>query len=181
MSSYSFDTEYGTDQISVGSDDIRDYLNSNDSNDLHQINAIRDREVRLLKKINQYSPTCEQNNRNIDPCNPSVYAKNVIYKEQHRVNEYPPSICKTYPKKRLPKKSTVSVKEGFQIDDVKYLQGEVETLEKKNDMLVLLIFFLVIVVLIQYAKGNNDNKPMQLMFLPSGSSLQTTGGSVQIQ
>ena len=53
MSSFLFGTEYGTDQISVGSDNIRDYLNKDDSNELSQINAIRDKEMRLFKKLNQ--------------------------------------------------------------------------------------------------------------------------------
>jgi hypothetical protein len=44
-----------------------------------------------------------------------------------------------------------------------------EDLEKKNNMLVLFIFFLVIVVLVQYAKVNNDSKPMQLMFIPQSN------------
>lgn len=187
MSSYSFGTEYGTDQINVGSDNIRDYLNANDSNSMHQINTIRDREVRLLKKLKQYTPTCDQNrNRtSIDFCHPNVYSQDGVYDtsrrrdiidniennyysgRQLRVNNCLPS--------KLKKKSSggTTVKEGFGVDDVQYLQDEMEDLEKKNNMLVLFIFFLVIVVLVQYAKVNNDSKPMQLMFIPqSGQTPQ---------
>lgn len=189
MSSYSFGTEYGTDEINFGSDDIRDYLNTNDSNNLHKINSIRDREVRLLKKIKHYQPTCEQNkNRKIiNYCHPNIYSRDGEYDERQRLdtinnieNHYfsgrqlRVNDCIPGKTKKIHKKN----REGFQysdIDDVQYLQKEMEDLEKKNNMLVIFVFFLVIVVLIQYAKVNNDNKPVQLMFLPqSGQQPQIT-------
>ena len=86
MSSFLFGTEYGTDQISAGSDNIRDYLNKNDSNELSQINAIRDKEMRLFKKLNSYTPTCESNkNRKfMDYCQQSVYADDGMHREKLR-------------------------------------------------------------------------------------------------
>jgi hypothetical protein len=62
MSSFLFGTEYGTDQINVGSDDIGNYINYNNPNNLNQINAIKNKESRLLKKFNQYTPTIQNNN-----------------------------------------------------------------------------------------------------------------------
>ena len=86
MSSFLFGTEYGTDQISAGFDNIRDYLNKNDSNELSQINAIRDKEMRLFKKLNSYTPTCESNkNRKfMDYCQQSVYADDGMQREKLR-------------------------------------------------------------------------------------------------
>ena len=160
------------------------------STSMHQINTVRDREVRLLKKLKQYTQTCDQNrNRaSIDFCQPNVYSQDGVY-DTHRRRDIIDNIENNYysdsPFKnirvnnclpsKLKKKSSggTTVTEGFGVDDVQYLQDELEDLEKKNNMLVLFIFFLVIVVIVQYAKVNNDSKPMQLMFIPqSGQTPQ---------
>jgi hypothetical protein len=192
MSSYSFGNEYGTDEINVGSYDIRDYLNTNDANNLHQINAIRDREVRILKKIKLYQPTCEQNrNRDvINYCHPNIYSKDGDYLERRRLDnikniedhyfsgrQIRVNDCIPDTQKKIPKK----IKEGFQstngyddVSDMEYLQKDMEELEKKNNVLIMFVFFLAIIVIIQYAKITNDSKPVQLMLIPQSNQQPQT-------
>jgi hypothetical protein len=175
MSSYSFGAEYGTDEINVGSDDIRDYLNADDSNEMSKINAIKDRETRLMQKIKHYTPTCGGDYKS-DPCNPDVYsiegqrrherrrdiAKNI--EDHYFSNREMRSRCTPTKKTDYMKRKT----EGFNIDEIIYLHDEMEDLEKKNNMLVMFIFFLVVIVLVQYAKCNNDiNKPVNSMYIPN--------------
>jgi hypothetical protein len=180
MSSYSFGHEYGTDQINVGFDNVHENLYMDDVNDLHQINAIRDRELRLMKKINQYKPTHKQpkNTHGGFVRSPNIYSENSIPRENQLIDDRYNNVTPTPPQKQIQ-----SVNDGFQADDVKYLQNELMELEKKNNVLVAFVFFLVIIVLIQYAKTNNDNKPMQFMILPSGniSQLGSVGMSNGIQ
>ena len=76
MSSFLFGTEYGTDQINVGSDDIGNYINYNNPNNLNQINAIKNKESRLLKKFNQYTPTIKNNTQNNNTRNNSTRNNN---------------------------------------------------------------------------------------------------------
>lgn len=52
-------------------------------------------------------------------------------------------------------------------DDIKFLQNEIDEMEKKNNNLIIFIFLLVVIVLVQYAKINND--PVKVMFLPSNN------------
>ena len=185
MSSYSFGTEYGTDEINVGTDEIRDYLKTNDSNNLENINAIRDRETRLLKKIQHYQVSCEKdknNNAKVDFCSPNVNLKNG-YNEIKRdiINDIENHY---FSGKRLNlnkciKEKTKNRREGFQfvdkkqdIYDMEYLKQEMSELEKKNNILLLFIFFLVIIILIQYSNINNDRNSVQLLLLPSNQTLQ---------
>ena len=173
MSSFLFGTEYGTDQISAGSDNIRDYLNKDDSNELSQINAIRDKEMRLFKKLNRYTPTCESNkNRKfMDYCQQSVYANDGLHREKLRQDIVTDIENKYFSGKEIrvrdciPDKKEKIKSEGFNNNSNNFnnLQDKISEIEKKNDMLLLFIFFLVIVVIIQYTK--NIDK-MQVMMMP---------------
>ena len=177
MSSFLFGTEYGTDQISAGSDNIRDYLNKDDSNELGQINAIRDKEMRLFKKLNSYTPTCESNkNRKfMDYCQQSVYANDGLRREKLRQDIVTDIENKYFSGKEIrvrdciPDKKEKMKSEGFNnINRLDNLQDKISEIEKKNDMLLLFIFFLVIVVIIQYTK--NIDK-MQVMMAPAQQAL----------
>ena len=55
MDSYSLGTEYGTDQINSNSSVFPDFLRRDNYNDFHQINKIKDREIRLYEKIKAYN------------------------------------------------------------------------------------------------------------------------------
>lgn len=68
-----------------------------------------------------------------------------------------------------PRKSNTKT-ESFsnQSNDIKFLQKEIDDMEKKNNNLVIFIFLLVVIVLVQYTKINND--PVKVMFLPTNSS-----------
>lgn len=52
MSSYAFGNEYGTDQIHVDSYNVRHYLNDS----INMNDTIKNRELRIRKKIEEYSP-----------------------------------------------------------------------------------------------------------------------------
>jgi hypothetical protein len=179
--SYNLGSEYGYDQINVNPTDFRDFLTT-DVNQLHDINKIDERERRLLKKINTFQPTCQENyNRNtMNYCRPNLFSKNGSYIEQNRMNmrknieDYyysgmdhkikncsPSIFSKTHDKKKIT--------EGFNNDDLQVLQNELNDIEKKNNMLMLFVFFLVLVIIIQYSKINNEHNPIKLMILPSGT------------
>jgi len=167
-----FGTEYGTDQISAGSDNIRDYLNTDDSNELSQINAIRDKEMRLFKKLNSYTPTCEsnKNRKYMDYCQQSVYANDGMNREKLRQDIINDIENKYFSGREIrvrdciPDKTEKIQTEGFNnFNNFNNLQDKISEIEKKNDMLLLFIFFLVIVVIIQYTK--NIDK-MQVMMMP---------------
>ena len=178
MSSFLFGTEYSTDQISAGSDNIRDYLNMDDSNELSQINAIRDKEMRLFKKLNSYTPTCEsnKNRKYMDYCQQSVYVNDGMNLEKLRQDIINDIENKYFLGREIrvrdciPDKTEKIQTEGF--NNFNNLQDKISEIEKKNDMLLLFIFFLVIVVIIQYTK--NIDK-MQVMMMPmQNTSMQNT-------
>ena len=57
---YSYGQEYGYDQIKIDHTDMRDLTSETDANRLHEIDAIRNKETRLFKKIEQYRPKCKE-------------------------------------------------------------------------------------------------------------------------
>lgn len=161
--------DYGYDQISVNSDDLKDFLYTTNANRLHDISKIREREVRLLRKINQYKPTCQENrDRNtIDYCHPSIFSKAGSYIEQQRMDTRKNIEDHYYSGRQFRVRDcTDATKEGFSTNDMQYLQNELYELEQKNNMLTMFIFFLFIVVMIQYAKVSNDTRPMQVLMMP---------------
>ena len=86
---YSSGADYGYDQINVGSDNFKDFLNTTNANRLSNIDKIREREVRLLRKIEQIKPSCQENRDrySTDHCPPSLYTKAGSYIEQQRMNK----------------------------------------------------------------------------------------------
>lgn len=174
--SYSSGIDYGYDQISVEPDDMADLLYTTDANKLHTINKIQERENRLLRKIKEFKPTCQENRQRNSKnyCKPSLFFKEGSYIEHNRMNkrkniedyyfggqEFRGNDCD---------KSDPDRKESFTTTDVRDLHEELEELEKKNNIMVMFIIFLVVVVIIQYAKINNDAMPIQMMMLPPNPS-----------
>ena len=169
---YSSGADYGYDQINVGSDNFKDFLNTTNANRLSNIDKIREREVRLLRKIEQIKPSCQENRDRYftDHCPPSLYTKAGSYIEQQRMNKRRNIEDHYFSGKEMRvnecKASKKEVKEGFEVSDMKYLQEELDAMEKKNDMLILFIFFLAIVIMIQYAKSTNDPQMKVMLISP---------------
>lgn len=145
MGSYAFGNEYGTDQIHVDSYNVSHFLNDS----INMNDNIKNRELRILKKIEEYSPKYD--------------------KKQINVKE---SYINTNNQKNNNKKDTDNISK-FNISDVKYLHNEMENLEQTNNMLILFIFFLVFIVIIQYSNMNNDKIPYKLMLIPTLTQPQT--------
>jgi hypothetical protein len=197
MSSYEFGDEVGTDQINMTSVDIRDYLSMNGSNQMSQINTIRDRELRLLKKIKHYTPQCPTNdiNNNIhsnEYCKTDFYLHDTPH-EKIRHRDVVDNVEDNYFSGRqirgdkcIPNnqhKNTRPVKkkimDNFTNADFEYLNIEMEDLEKRNDSLVLFIFFLVIIVILQYSKINSVNNTISVP-QPYTQSKGSTSASLDI-
>jgi hypothetical protein len=80
--------EYGNDQVNFDTDDIKDLLYTTNANQLHDVNKIQEREARILRKINEFRPTCQENrtrNNNSD-CKPSIFSHAGSYIEQNRMD-----------------------------------------------------------------------------------------------
>jgi len=157
---YSAGSDYGYDQINVDSGSLKDFLNTTDANRLHNIDKIRERELRILKKIEQIKPTCQENRDRYESGDtpPSLYSKAGSYIEQRRMEKRKNIENYYYSGREMRDQCKESdTKEGF--NDMKYLQHELESAEKKNDMLVVFIFFLAIIIMIQYAKAFNNPQP----------------------
>ena len=135
---YSSGTDYGYDQIHIGSEPLEsaglnDFVTSTNANRLHNIDKIREREVRLLKKLNQLKP----NMKNYDYENPSLYNKVGSFIEQQRMDTRK-NIEDHYfsgRELRLRKKKKKRMMEGFK-GNMKYIQDELDASEKKNDTLI---------------------------------------------
>lgn len=54
--SYLDNVEYGYDQINVGSSEFNHVLNTLDTNNIHNIDTVREREIRMFNKLNEYQP-----------------------------------------------------------------------------------------------------------------------------
>jgi hypothetical protein len=178
--SYSLGTEYGYDQVHVDANDFRNFLSSTDANTLHTIPSIDNRENRILRKINQFRPSCQENrDRNsIDYCPPNLYSpagesiesdrmkmrKNIedyyFSGREHRIGD-----CRQ-PEQPKQSKQPSLVKEGMSTtnggDDIRTRTE----LEKQNNLLVLFAVCLLIIILVQYSKLHNDPRT-QIMLVPS--------------
>lgn len=79
---YSYDNEYDTHLI-------KDFLYTTDANKLDDIDKIRDREMRLLKKINNLSPSKTEfiDYYKKEKCRPSMYSRLGGYIEQNRMEK----------------------------------------------------------------------------------------------
>jgi hypothetical protein len=164
VNSYLDIADYGYDQINIGSSDINQILNTLDTNSIHDIDTIREREVRMFSKLNAYQPLQSIPN---DKYKPNLYGE--AGSERVKLRRNVKAI-------QLKEKKT----ESFQgeMSDIEYLQDELYKMEQKNNMFVIFIFFLVIVVLVQYAKGSND--PMRILVVPTGSpSIQQSNSENQ--
>jgi len=140
MSSYAFGNEYGTDQINIDPyNNTQHYLNNT--------NMIKNREMRILKKFEEYSPKYNT----ISSVDSEPY--------------YLPSINKINKKNK-----DVNEISKVNISDIKFLHNEMENLEQKNNMLLIFIFFLVFIVIIQYSTINNNNMPFRVMLIPAAST-----------
>ena len=192
-------TEYGNDQVNFDADDIKDLLYTTNANQLHDIDKIQEREARILRKIKEFRPTCQENRtrNNASHCKPSIFSQAGSYIEQNRMDrrsniedfyfgdrEARMRDCSKNRGKK-PKKVLFNVddihscsarphkKETFSMGDAQFLQGELDEMEKKNNILVVFIFFLVILVIVQYAKINNGTPPIQVMMLPNNGNGQS--------
>lgn len=69
--------------------------------------------------------------------------------------------------------------EGFHssMDDMEYLQEEMDKMEQKNNMLTIFIFFLVIIVIVQYAKTANDHMQVLVVPIPEKKKSESTESS----
>lgn len=189
IQSYLTGEEYGYDQISVGSDEFNETLKTLDTNSIHKIPTIREREMRLFNKMNNY----EDNRKKLAPfdvCDPNLFSLGGVQRKNLRDNmkenieryyygtgdseniqlkyakkrtcDHYPQIITDEPMKREPM---------INPNDMEYLQEEMDELERKNNILVLFIFFLVVIVLVQYSKSNND--PMKVLILPESVTKTT--------
>lgn len=179
---YSSGSDYGYDQITSDHDNLKDILNPPYANRLRSIDKINEREVRLLKKIEQIKPSCQEtrDSYSMDYCtSPSkgnrLHTKYGSYTEQQRMNkrrniedhyfsgrEMRVKGCR----EKKPKKP--EIREGF-VSDIQFLQDELDAAEKKNNTLIMFVLFLVVVVMIQYSKVSND--PYQKILLLDGKTI----------
>jgi hypothetical protein len=78
INSYLDTSDYGYDQINIGSSDINQILNTLDTNSIHDIDTIREREVRMFNKLNAYQPLQSIPNDKYKPynnCKPNLYGE----------------------------------------------------------------------------------------------------------
>lgn len=85
---FNLGSDYGYDQIVVNPKDFREFLATTDANSLHDINTINNRERRILRKIQRFQPTCQENyDRNtMDYCRPDLFSKAGSSIEQDRMH-----------------------------------------------------------------------------------------------
>ena len=173
---------YGTDEFSVNSDDLNDFANASNPNYANNINIIKDRELRMMHKVNQSMPLCEYNRHqpNIDYCHkhPDMYSLKGVYDQQKRQNRREnienhyfsgreirvQGDCKSHQAPVQHKQTKKKKKEAFH-SEPNYTQLEIMELEQKNDMLVFFIFILSIVVIVQFLKRQT---PKYVHVLPLG-------------
>ncbi len=202
MSSYDALVGYGTDEFYVNSDDLDSFASEYTPDYLRgpSVSKIRDRELRMMNKVNQYMPTCDYNKHqtNIDYCQkqPDMYSLKGVYDQQKRQSRRE-NIEKHYfsgreirvkgdcdqasPIKQniqqpAPVQQHKSKKEGFSGGN----QQEVVELQQKNDMLVFFIFILAVVIIVQFFKRQTPKYvhvfpigpqfPNHTMHIPSQSS-----------
>lgn len=142
MGSYSLGTEYGTDQININSPVFSDFLRRDEYNDFHQINKIKDREIRLYEKIKAYNNI--NNNKecfNYQTIPSTAYSKNIPDKKiLHSAESMAQDSCRGYYVNQAPNNTDT-------------LKTEIENLEKKNNTLIVLLCILLVVILTQYSKS----------------------------
>ena len=191
MSSYDALVGYGTDEFHVSSDDLDGFAGDFTTDYLREtsVSKIRDRELRMMNKVNQYMPTHDYNKHqnNIDYCRnyPDMYSSKGVYDQQKRqsrrenieqhyfsgreIRERADPQHHKPPQQHKPPRRTNddSKKEGF---NTGYHQ-EIMELQQKNDMLVFFIFILAIVVIIQFSKRQT---PKYVHVFPIGQQTNQT-------
>ena len=141
MDSYSLGTEYGTDQINSNSSVFPDFLRRDNYNDFHQINKIKDREIRLYEKIKAYNINKNKECFNHHTIPLTTYSKNIPDKKiLHKTKSTAQDSCSGYYVNQAP-------------DNTDILKTEIENLEKKNNTLIFLLCIFVVVILTQYSKS----------------------------
>jgi len=188
MNSYFNGDGYGYDQINVGSTDFNIYKSFNTD---PQIDDIREREKRLLNKMNNFSS--DGNLKPFAACTPSkecdkyLGSSRRINNNHHHNHNYERNYGTqgVYPKKEddcrydyqniLSRNKTVfpflkKEQEGMYgketcvgglNDEVHVLHDQIDELEQKNNILV-------IVILVHYSKHNND--PLKVLMVPDNKA-----------
>lgn len=156
IQSYLTGDEYGYDQINVGSDEFSQFFKTLDSNNINDIDTIRNREVRLFNKMSNTmeNPTISSKPLLSDPGHnyqgfEKYYEKKIPHKKMTYIDSYPQILKDAY------KESMADVKKP--VSNIHNLENEIMELDKKNNMLVIFIFFLLIVIITQYSKKNDDS------------------------
>ena len=167
MNSYLAGDEYGYDQININYNDLKDssaFLNTNNIND---INTVKNREERLFSKMDKYFTKNIPNQRNEDikqmMCNKHTYPRI----NEQCTNNYIPNLFRGNNKNILPEYNANSRRLGIMDGMVGSNINQITEKEKeKNNMLYLLIFLLIIIIIIQYHKYSNDVKFIMIQQVP---------------
>lgn len=195
MNSYFNGDEYGYDQINVGSTDFNIYKSFNTNT---QIDNIREREKRLLNKMNNFSS--DGNLKPFATCAPSKECDKYLSSSKQTNNNhhhdhtyernydthglYPKKKddCQYYHQNIISGNKTIfpflkreqegmyggETHIGNHNIDVEKLHNQIDELDQKNNLLVIFIFFLVIAILVQYSKHNND--PLKVLMVSDNKS-----------
>ena len=167
MSSYLFGSEYGTDQIHFSSDDY------NDPNNISEINTIKDRETRILKKLQDFNPDYGLVNESLNkrPVDPSLLNQTMEYKSNIRDNIIKDIENKYFAGVELTNLNAYNSYKKNNIDTIKsdnqfnlMLQHQVSQvklreLDGKNNILIMIIFILIIYIITTLngiSRHNND-------------------------
>jgi hypothetical protein len=200
INSYLDNAEYGYDQINIGSSDINQILNTLDTNSIHDIDTIREREVRMFNKLNDYQPLQSnpyndyqpnlygeagservRSRRNVkEDIEKYYYGTGSVLKDQLK---YPSETNQTtidYPMLYRKQTPSLSQLKAMQLKEKKTesFQGEISDMEYLQDELykmeqknnMFVIFIFFLVIVVLVQYAKGSNDPMRILVVPTGSS-----------
>lgn len=88
VTSYLDNPDYGYDQISVGTDEYNRIIDTLDTNSINDIDTIRERELRMFKKLNEYKPHVHPTDqyKPLSDCHSNKIPCSSLDRDQHRIN-----------------------------------------------------------------------------------------------
>jgi hypothetical protein len=154
---------YLNDSFEDLNDDIIIDIPTYDTNSLNNISNIKQREERMFKKINEIHDLKynSNNNCNFDICDVRGNQRFNYHKVKDSIN-YHNDIINKQPIKNVKKIKSERI-ESFnnKINNIKFLQIELDEMKRNNNNLIMFLLFLVIIVLLQYTKLRDINFILQ--------------------
>jgi hypothetical protein len=188
--SFADDIGFGYDQISVSLSEFNYNTEGLDANSFNKISTVREREDRILKKLNVLQPPCINGNtrQSNGVCNPDLSSVDGVRRVQHRrdvknnienyfhtagnyldkqlvyENNEPPIHTLIQNNKKEPVGNIESFSNSI-INNVDLLQKELDDVMHRNDMLTIFIYVLLLVVIITILRDNSSRNSLKYLMM----------------